>query len=87
MIESLDEMIPVKKLYFELGNFIWPKISVNAVEFNKSEVIKKLRFSARSKEMLVKMNKMLTESNNINFESISSTSFQDGDDDTYADIG
>ena len=51
-LRSIDKSISVKKIYFELANFIWPKVSVNSVEFNREEIIKKLRFNKKSRDML-----------------------------------
>jgi len=44
-LDSKDIDLSTKKLYFELACFVWPKVCVNAVEFNRDETMKKLKFN------------------------------------------
>lgn len=84
-LKSIDKNISVKKIYFELANFIWPKVSVNSVEFNREEVIKKLRFNKKSRDMLLQIKNMLIESDTLKFESLSANSFNESEN-SYNDI-
>ena len=64
-------MISTNKIYFELSNFILPKMSINAIEVNKKEVTKKLRFNQNARELLMKLNDMMRQSKTLDFESVS----------------
>lgn len=42
---SLDKKIEMNKVYFKLGAFLMPTFSINSIQINRNEIIKKLRFS------------------------------------------